>query len=219
MLYQYYKWWVACDLYVSQNYCVPNNSRRQSNWPIRFSRGRSTYRCITSLSLHELWTKFWNVTLPKIILFSTTSGLMPACAHIHEIISFHNALTMNLSSFNHEYFLIMFVSNYLSITDISVPCLWPIIFQTRIFPYHVCVQITNYYFPYLCRRQSLDGYKNLFPLKNLKHICWDLSEKGVALDSMHVCDCSKFCLNDNLWYCSILYLMQRHYSPVLRALV
>jgi hypothetical protein len=33
-IYQYYKGWVARDLCVSQNYCLPNNPRCQSTWPI-----------------------------------------------------------------------------------------------------------------------------------------------------------------------------------------
>jgi hypothetical protein len=204
---QYYKGRVACDLCVTQNYCVPNNPMRQSTWPMRFLRGRSTCRCITSLALHKLWTKFWNVMLQKIIFFSPMSGLAPACTQRHEIIRFHNVLLTNVSSFNHKYFLIMIVFNYLSNMNISLPCLWPIIFQTQIFSCHVCVQITHYYFPYLYQHQSLDGYKNRFLLQNQKHIYWDLSEKGIALDFMHVCDCSKFYLNDNLWYCYVLYIM------------
>jgi hypothetical protein len=67
------KRWVTYDLCITWNYCIPSNPRRQSTWPIRFLRGRSTCRCITSLALHELWTKFWNVTLLKIKLLSPTS--------------------------------------------------------------------------------------------------------------------------------------------------
>jgi hypothetical protein len=93
---QYYKWWVACDLCITQNYCVSNNHMHQSTWPIRFLRGRSTCRCFTCLVLHELWTKFWNITLLKIILFSPTLSLAPACTHKHEIIPFHNTMPTNL---------------------------------------------------------------------------------------------------------------------------
>jgi hypothetical protein len=35
-----------------------------------------------------------------------------------------------------------------------------------------------------------------------KHVCWDLDERGNALDFMHVFDSSKFYFCDNLWYCS-----------------
>jgi hypothetical protein len=76
--YQYYKWWVGYDLCVTRNYCVLSSTRRQSTWPIRFLRGRSSYRCVTCLTLHELWTKFWNAMLLKIILFSPMSSLTPA---------------------------------------------------------------------------------------------------------------------------------------------
>jgi hypothetical protein len=89
----------------------------------------------------------------------------------------------------------MFVSNYLSI---------------RIFRCHLC-----------CPRQSLGGYKNWFMMQNQKHVCWDLDEKGNALDFMDVFDSSKFCFCDNLWYCFVyeLSIIQGHYSSILRALL
>jgi hypothetical protein len=59
--------------------------------------GRSTYMCIIWLALHKLWTKFWNETLLKIILFSFTSSLSFTCTHKYEIILFHNTLTINFS--------------------------------------------------------------------------------------------------------------------------
>jgi hypothetical protein len=40
------------------------------------------------------------------------SSLMLVCTYKHELILFHNALTINLSSLNHEYFLAMFLFNY-----------------------------------------------------------------------------------------------------------
>jgi hypothetical protein len=121
-IYQYNKGWVACDLCVTQNYCLPSNPRHQSTLPIRIWRGRSTYRCVTSPALH----KFWNITLLKIIIFSPMSSLASVCTHEHELMPFHSALMINLSSFNHRYFLTMFVSNHRSITDNSLSCLCPI---------------------------------------------------------------------------------------------
>jgi hypothetical protein len=44
------------------------------------------------------------------------SSLAPACTRKHELIPFHNALMINLSSLNHVYFLAMFVFNYQIIT-------------------------------------------------------------------------------------------------------
>jgi hypothetical protein len=53
----------------------------------------STYRCVTCLALHKIWTKFWNVTHLILILFSPTLVLALTCTHKHEIISFYNTLT------------------------------------------------------------------------------------------------------------------------------
>jgi hypothetical protein len=36
---QYYKGWVGCDIYVTQNYFLPTNLRRQSTGPIRDFKG------------------------------------------------------------------------------------------------------------------------------------------------------------------------------------
>jgi hypothetical protein len=79
---------------------------------------RSTCKCVTRPALHEFWTMFWNVTFLKILLFSPTSRLAPACTRRHKIFPFHN--TCN-NFFNQVYFLAIFVSNHVSITDISLP--------------------------------------------------------------------------------------------------
>jgi hypothetical protein len=127
--YQYYKGRVACDLCVTRKYCVPSNPRRQSTSPSRFFRVWSTCRCITCLALYELWTKFWNVTHLKIILFSPMSSLAPACIHKHEIIHFHNTLMINLL-----------------ITYIFLPCLCLIslflfnLSKSRLFTSHIYFQ-------------------------------------------------------------------------------
>jgi hypothetical protein len=68
------------------------------NLPGRLHFGGEVYlQGVTSPTLHEFWTKFWNVTFLKIILFSPTSSLAPACTRKHELIPIHNALTINLS--------------------------------------------------------------------------------------------------------------------------
>jgi hypothetical protein len=58
-------------------------------------------------------------------------------------------------------------------------------------------------------------------MQNQKHVCWDLDEKGNALDFMDVFNSSKFCFCDNLWYCFVyeLSIIHEHYSPVLRTLL
>jgi hypothetical protein len=96
-IYQNYKGWVYCDICVTQNYCLLSNHRRQSHWRITFWRERSTCRCVTILALHEFRTKFWNVMLLKIILFSSMSSLASAYTCKHELILFYNALMINLS--------------------------------------------------------------------------------------------------------------------------
>jgi hypothetical protein len=105
MSYQYYKEWVAYNICVT-NYYLLSNPRHQSTLPNRVLRGRSTCRCVTRSALYEFWTKFCNITLLKIIIFSHTSSPTPACTYKHMIISFHNQLSINLS-----------------ITYISLPCL------------------------------------------------------------------------------------------------
>jgi hypothetical protein len=94
--------------------------------------------------------------------------------------------------------------------QISLPCLFQIIFQSWIFGCVLC-----------CPCQSLGGYKNRFMMQNQKHACWDLDEKDNALEFMDVFDSSKFCFCDNLWYCFVyeLSIILGHYSSVLRALL
>jgi hypothetical protein len=85
----------------------------------------------------------------------------------------------------------------LSIKYINLPCLCAI---NKLF-----LSITS-------STSTLGGYKHQFLLQNQKHICWDLIEKGIALYFMHVCDCSKFCFVDNLWYSSVCII---HYPRTL----
>jgi hypothetical protein len=88
--------------------------------------------------------------------------------------------------------------------------------QSRIFPCHVCVQLINL-FPNICWPQSLDGYKNRFVLQHHKHIWWDIIDKGIAFFIIHVCVLLSYCFLTNLCYCSVLYIIYGHYSPIVRA--
>jgi hypothetical protein len=93
---------------------------------------------------------------------------------------------------------------------------WRQILESRIFSCHVCVQLTNF-FPNICWLQSLDGYKNRFMLQHHEHIWWDLIDKGIAFFIIHVCDILNYCFLENLCYCSVLYIIQGHYSPIVWA--
>jgi hypothetical protein len=101
----------------------------------RFYMG-STHRCITRPVLHLFWTKFWNVTLLKIILFSPVSNLAPTCTHRYEIIPFHKLLRQDIqwiifpchvyskSSFNHGYVVAIYVVRVNSLVAIKIDSYW-----------------------------------------------------------------------------------------------
>jgi hypothetical protein len=89
------------------------------------------------------------------------------------------------------------MSNHLSIMDIFLPCLCPI---NKLF---VFITLST---------QCLGGYEIRFLLLNQKHVCLDPIEKGTTLDFVHICDFSKFCFIDNIWYC---YVCIVHYTGIL----
>jgi hypothetical protein len=118
-----------------------------------------------------VWTKFWNVTLLKIILFSPTLSITLACTHRHEIIPFHNLLWQDIqwiifpchvcckSSFSHEYFLAIDVVHTIPLAAIKT---------------HSCWRFRNTYVETSTRK------------------------KGIALEFMHVFDSWKLCALHNL---------------------
>jgi hypothetical protein len=86
------------------------------------------------------------------------------------------------------------------------------IFQSYIFHCHVSVQLTNYI--------TFHNFVNDNPLMAIKMDSYcGIINTSAETSARKVCDLSKFCLLTNLCYCSLLYIIEGHYSPVVRALV
>jgi hypothetical protein len=59
--------------------------------------------------------------------------------------------------------------------------------------------------------------KNQFVLQHYELIWWDFIDKGSAFFIIHVCNLLNYYFLTNLCYCSVLYIIQGHYSPIVRA--